>query len=59
MEFTNRQRGLLKDNTQAEIHGWDNLIPEVSNAIELSDIGMYLLLAIIGILVGFGILIQS
>jgi ABC-type lipoprotein release transport system permease subunit len=49
--------GLVADaGPPAEAHAWDELMPELRQLIFLDDAGMYIMLAILVIVVGFGIL---
>jgi ABC-type lipoprotein release transport system permease subunit len=41
---------------RAEVHGWEEVMPELEQLIFLDDAGMYILLVILIIVVGFGIL---
>lgn len=39
-----------------EVHGWDELMPELQQFVVLDDAGMYVILVILVVVVGFGIL---
>jgi len=43
-------------STPAEVHTWEEIIPELEQLIFLDDAAMYILLAILVVVVGFGIL---
>ncbi|MEE2674808.1 MAG: FtsX-like permease family protein [Myxococcota bacterium] len=42
--------------TEAEVHTWDELMPELEQFVVLDDAGMYIMLVILIVVVGFGIL---
>jgi ABC-type lipoprotein release transport system permease subunit len=49
-------RGALSDDAGAEIHTWRETLPELEQLIFLDDAGMYIILLILIVVVGFGIL---
>lgn len=56
-----RDVGLVRDAlavglTDVEVHTWDELMPELEQFVVLDDAGMYIMLVILIVVVGFGIL---
>ncbi len=49
-------RAALPDDALAEIHTWRETLPELEQLIFLDDVGMYIILVILVVVVGFGIL---
>ena len=45
-----------RDGERFEVHAWNELMPELEQLIFLDDAGMYLMLAILVVVVAFGIL---
>lgn len=50
------QASLSAGLSDAEVHSWDELMPELQQFVVLDDAGMYLTLAILIVVVAFGIL---
>jgi ABC-type lipoprotein release transport system permease subunit len=49
-------RGALQGDAEVEIHTWRETLPELEQLIFLDDAGMYIILVILIVVVGFGIL---
>ena len=55
-EVTETLTAMLDQGVRADVHTWDELMPELVEIILLDDAGMYIMVFIVVVVVGFGIL---